>query len=61
MGKTLDMFTEPNTLFAYGFGDAASQDHSVFNITGEENVPCFDFRQGMCDITLRLSLFIALR
>jgi hypothetical protein len=44
IGKTLQPFTEPYKVFAYGFGDVVTQDISVFNIAGGERTPCSDFR-----------------
>ena len=54
LGKTLEPFTEYGHVYAYGFGDAVSQDFDVFNLlTGinendawDINRPCNDFRQG---------------
>ena len=37
---------EPNCVYAYGFGDAVSQDISVFNLLEDEDSPCLDFKQG---------------
>ena len=45
LGKTLQPFTEPDMVFAYGFGDIITQDSSVFNIAGEEGTACRDFRE----------------
>ena len=46
LGRILEPFTEPNYVFAYGFGDAVSQDTSVFNLLEEEDSPCLDYKQG---------------
>ena len=54
MGKTLEPFTEYGHVYAYGFGDAVSQDFDVFNLLSGANEdddcatnrPCNDFRQG---------------
>ena len=53
LGRTLEPFTEYGHVYAYGFGDAVSQDFDVFNLLfGDEeyesdrNKPCNDFRQG---------------
>lgn len=43
MGKALDGLLEPNCVHAYGFGDAATRDESVFNLAGaDEDEPCLD-------------------
>jgi hypothetical protein len=42
----LDPFTEPNCVYAYGFGDAVSQDVAVFNLLEDEDSPCLDYKQG---------------
>lgn len=55
LGKTLEPFTEYGHVYAYGFGDAVSQDFDVFNLIPgidedddwDTNKPCNDFRQGM--------------
>ena len=60
MGKTLEPFTEYGHVYAYGFGDAVSQDFDVFNLISgvdeddwDANRPCNDFRQGkLCDYNL---------
>ena len=54
LGKTLEPFTEYGHVYAYGFGDAVSQDFDVFNLLSgindndvwDINKPCSDFRQG---------------
>jgi hypothetical protein len=46
LGRILDPFTEPNYVYAYGFGDAVSQDISVFNLLEDEDSPCIDYKQG---------------
>ena len=45
IGKTLQPFTEPGHVFAYGFGDVETQDTGVFNIMGEEQAACRDFKE----------------
>ena len=50
IGKTLHPFTEPNTVFAYGFGDRETQDRTVLNISlaegggREDTGACRDFK-----------------
>ena len=48
IGKTLQPFTDLNTIYGYGFGDRETQDRSVFNITLEagegEGGACRDFK-----------------
>jgi hypothetical protein len=46
LGRILEPFMEPNCVYAYGFGDAVSQDISVFNLLEDEDSPCLDFKQG---------------
>jgi hypothetical protein len=46
LGRILDPFTEPNCVYAYGFGDAVSQDVAVFNLLEDEDSPCLDYKQG---------------
>ena len=51
LGRTLEPFTETDRVYAYGFGDSASQDVSVFNLMqsdadDDKEKPCHDFRQG---------------
>ena len=51
LGRTLEPFTDYGHVYAYGFGDAVSQDVDVFNLVfgdedDEQNKPCNDFRQG---------------
>jgi hypothetical protein len=42
----LEPFTDPNCVFAYGFGDAVSQAVAVFNLLEVEDSPCIDYKQG---------------
>ena len=52
LGRTLEPFTESGHVYAFGFGDAVSQDFDVFNLIETEDnddtriKPCHDFRQG---------------
>jgi len=53
LGKTLEPFTDYGHVYAYGFGDAVSQDFDVFNLIPldeddvcGQNKSCNDFRQG---------------
>lgn len=44
IGKTLQPFTKPNQVYAYGFGDSITQDISVCNLAGADK-PCQDFKE----------------
>ena len=51
-------FTDFGHVYAYGFGDAVSQDFDVFNLIPlddddvcDQNRSCNDFRQGLIIIT----------
>ena len=52
LGRTLEPFVECDHVYAYGFGDAVSQDFDVFNLVEtddkdeEREKACHDFRQG---------------
>ena len=52
LGRTLEPFVEYGHVYAYGFGDAVSQDVDVFNLIGTDDTDdegkraCHDFRQG---------------
>ena len=66
LGKTLEPFTDYGHVYAYGFGDAVSQDFDVFNLIPlddddvcDKNKSCNDFRQGwfLIIITYLVSLY----
>ena len=52
-------------MYAYGFGDAVSQDFDVFNLIPlddddvcDQNKSCNDFRQGLFHIIITYLLFL---
>ena len=60
LGKTLEPFTDYGHVYAYGFGDAVSQDFDVFNLIPlddddvcDQNKSCNDFRQGWFFIIIK--------
>ena len=64
LGKTLEPFTDYGHVYAYGFGDAVSQDFDVFNLIPldeddgcDQNKSCNDFRQGCHLLIITYSVF----
>ena len=64
LGKTLEPFTDYGHVYAYGFGDAVSQDFDVFNLIPlddddvcDKNKSCNDFRQGWFFIIIKYLVF----
>lgn len=46
LGSTLEPFSDTGKIYAFGFGDAKSKDHSVFSFM-PSGLPCMGFKQAL--------------